>query len=320
MQNNLLLDKIPLGIMTFNQFGQNINVNLAGAEFSKKTKDCLRELIYDLVSKALVGRTVEKICIYSTESDFCIWRINAQVINNIPPQVMVVIQDETLALQLQQAVLKAEKLAVAGQLAIGSLVEIRNPLTVARGFCQFIEGNKAVDYEYIEIISNELEQIHSIIDSGRSSINSQYSHLEFFYRSIYARLSKQIDSYKLVLVTDDFDNLAITLAEEPVNAIIMELINFMDIWLEANTNIIISVDSPDEGQYFILDFRVYFEKKWDKNLVRSLEMMAHISQGKRTQMHLNIIDKSTIAINIHLPIIIHQQANSNCRNQEIGYC
>ncbi|MDD3364107.1 MAG: histidine kinase dimerization/phospho-acceptor domain-containing protein, partial [Syntrophomonas sp.] len=209
--------------------------------------------------------------------------------------------------QLEQTILKADKLAIVGQLAIGSLVEIRNPLTIARGFCQFIEENSEIEPEYIEIILNELRQIQDIVANCMSMVdNSQYSNLELLYKKIWACVGSQIDSYKLIMITDDFDNLTINIAEEHVNTIIVGLMQLLNIWLEENTHILISVELLEEAKYLNLNIRADCDVKWDIYEPGNLETIIRCLEGKNNQMELQIINNNTIMVKLHLPIIVPQ--------------
>jgi hypothetical protein len=308
VQKSIPIDKIPLGIIVFNEFNKIISTNIIGKVFLEKTKDCMLEVINDIVSKTLHSNVpIEKIIKYSNMNDFFVWRIKTEPIKYTSPEIVVIIQDETITYQLQQTILKAEKLAVAGQLAIGSLVEIRNPLTIARGFCQFIEEHSEIEEEYIEIILNELKQIQDIIENCMSMVDtSQYSNLELLYKKIWACVGSQIDSYILIMVTDDFDNLTINIAEEHVNSIIIRLIKILDIWLEENTCIIISVELSEEARYLNLNIRAYCDIKWDAYGPENLETMIKCLEGNNKQMELQFINNNTIVIQLHLPIIIPQ--------------
>jgi len=67
--------------------------------------------------------------------------------------------------ELENAVFKAEKLAVLGQLAAGMVHEIRNPLTVIGGFLQLLQKDLqgTPKEEYLSIIFAELKRVNSLI-------------------------------------------------------------------------------------------------------------------------------------------------------------
>ena len=307
MQRSIPLDKIPLGIIVFNEFNKIITANASGKVFIEKTKDCMWEVINDIVSQTLQSNVpIEKIIKYGNMNDFYVWRIKTEFIQYTSPEIVVIIQDETITYQLEQTILKADKLAVAGQLAIGSLVEIRNPLTIARGFCQFIqEEHNEIEPEYIEIILNELKQIQDVVENCMSMVDySQYSNLELLYKKIWACVGSQIDDYKLIMITDDFDNLTINIAEEHVNTIIVRLINLLNIWLEENTHILISVELLEEAKYLNLNIRACCDVKLDIYGSGTLETMINCLEGKNNQMELEIINTNTIVVKLNLPIII----------------
>jgi signal transduction histidine kinase len=306
VQRSISIDKIPFGIIVFNEFGKIISANSSGKEFTEKTKDCMFELITDIVSNTLHGHVpIEKIIKYSNINDYFVWRITTELVNYTSSEVIVIVYDETRTYQLEHTILKAEKLAIAGQLAIGSLVEIRNPLTSAKGFCQFIEGQNEIEQEYIQIILDGLQQIQGIVDNCISLVdNSQQSTLEVLYKKIWACVGSQIDSYQLIMVTDDFDNLTIDIAEDHVNNTLIRPIKILNIWLEENTQIIINVDLQEEEKYLNLNIRAFCNVKWDIHGPRNLDTMVELLEGKNNQIELLVINNNTIMIKLHLPIIV----------------
>ncbi|PWI57301.1 PAS domain-containing sensor histidine kinase [Sulfoacidibacillus thermotolerans] len=70
--------------------------------------------------------------------------------------------DVTERKHAEQLLMQSEKLAVVGQLAAGIVHEIRNPLTVLKGFLRFSE-NGNFKSEYISIMDKEIERIETII-------------------------------------------------------------------------------------------------------------------------------------------------------------
>jgi two-component system, sporulation sensor kinase A len=77
------------------------------------------------------------------------------------PAVHTVIRDVTKKKEEQTRLIQAEKLSVAGQLAAGIAHEIRNPLTVIKGFLKMIGKNPKE--EYLNIMSDEIIRIEDII-------------------------------------------------------------------------------------------------------------------------------------------------------------
>ncbi len=70
--------------------------------------------------------------------------------------------DVTERKEAEQLLLQSEKLAVVGQLAAGIVHEIRNPLTVIKGFLRFSE-NGHFKSDYVVIMNKEIERIETII-------------------------------------------------------------------------------------------------------------------------------------------------------------
>lgn len=68
--------------------------------------------------------------------------------------------------ELERAIIKAEKLAILGQLAAGVLHEIKNPLTTISGFLQLLhkELKGTQKEEYVRIALAELEHANKLLD------------------------------------------------------------------------------------------------------------------------------------------------------------
>lgn len=67
--------------------------------------------------------------------------------------------------ELESAVIKAEKLAILGQMAAGMVHEIRNPLTIISGFLQLVQNDlKGTSKEkYITVSLAELNRVNSLL-------------------------------------------------------------------------------------------------------------------------------------------------------------
>jgi len=80
--------------------------------------------------------------------------------------VLITMLEITKRKELEIALFRAEKLAVAGQLAAGAAHEMRNPLTAIRGFIQLLQyqiSNPAHN-EYLNIIIREIDRINTILN------------------------------------------------------------------------------------------------------------------------------------------------------------
>ncbi len=79
--------------------------------------------------------------------------------------------------ELENAVIKAEKLAVLGQLVAGMVHEIRNPLTAIGGFLELLQKQlKGTPKEsYISVMLAELEHVNRLITEFLSLTKPGYS-------------------------------------------------------------------------------------------------------------------------------------------------
>jgi nitrogen-specific signal transduction histidine kinase len=307
MQTNLILEKIPLGIIIFDESKQVISINHSGRNYFKKTNNFLLEVLSDIVVKTLDRKvSVEKIIKFSNSKNLFVWKVKTELLDYSSPQVLVVVQDKTVDSQLEQTILKAEKLAVAGQLAIGSLVEIRNPLTSARGFCQLIEQSE-VHKEYIEIISRELDQIQRIVNNCSSLNNtSRPNSLELIYKKLLACIHNRVHSYKLMMVRDVLDDLVINVVEEQVNFLISNVTSLLNTWGEENAYIIITSEFSKEDSLFKLNMRIHNDIE---NRSTGIERLIKCQICKNNNIELEVINNNTLVINLQLPTIISQYPN-----------
>lgn len=308
MQLSPILDKIPLGIIIFNELNHIIYTNHAGQTYFEETNNNLLEVIKGIVFATFEkNQSVEKIIKYSNNDSLLVWRIKTELLEYSSLQVMVIIQDETVKSQLEQTVIKAEKLAVVGQLAIGSLVEMRNPLTSARGFCQLIQENSDYQQEYIEIIAKEIEQLQKIIKNCTSMFDtSKFSNLEAIYKKILFCVYNQINSYRLIMVTDAFDNVVVNIAEEHVNTIMTKVVNLLKLWIEENVYIIINGELAADHSYVNLKIQAYCDIKKGEYKSVNLQSVIENLGGRNNQVEVHLLDNNTIAVEIHLPVIIPQ--------------
>lgn len=96
------------------------------------------------------------------------YTVNTYIIrdkNDITKGAMAVFIPAKRQQELENAVIKAEKLAILGQLAAGAVHEIKNSLTTISGFFQLLHKDlKATSKkEYLNVISAELKHVNRLI-------------------------------------------------------------------------------------------------------------------------------------------------------------
>jgi two-component system, sporulation sensor kinase B len=81
--------------------------------------------------------------------------------------------------QLKASIQRSEKLNILGELAASVAHEVRNPLTVVKGFLQLMkQKDNAKEYEYLSLILSELGRAETIINDYLNFAKPQFNKLE----------------------------------------------------------------------------------------------------------------------------------------------
>lgn len=81
--------------------------------------------------------------------------------------------------QMKESILRAEKLNILGELAASVAHEVRNPLTVVKGFLQLMKQKEnAKNDEYLTLILSELGRAESIINDYLNFAKPQFEKME----------------------------------------------------------------------------------------------------------------------------------------------
>ena len=78
-------------------------------------------------------------------------------------KVMIIVRDITERKRTEELLNKSDTLAAIGQLAAGVAHEVRNPLTVIKGFIQLFQINPENQEKYFDLMLSEIERIESIL-------------------------------------------------------------------------------------------------------------------------------------------------------------
>ncbi|MBE7150967.1 PAS domain-containing protein [Bacillus mycoides] len=78
-------------------------------------------------------------------------------------KIMVIVRDITERKKTEELLSKSDTLAAIGQLAAGVAHEVRNPLTVIKGFIQLFQINKEDQEKYFDLMISEIERIEAIL-------------------------------------------------------------------------------------------------------------------------------------------------------------
>ncbi|WP_222429903.1 PAS domain S-box protein [Paenibacillus cremeus] len=173
----------PDGIFTFDMQGRISGVNpaaeqLLGYTFEELVSEEMRldELIhseelpqnrrsgFDFFNSALKG-----------SMPYTLRHKDGRLIDVIATPAPIVIQDQVVGYNIllkdmterklsEELIRKAEKLSIVGQLSAGIAHEIRNPLTAIKGFVQLMRGHQSYNSTYLDIITEELIRIETIIN------------------------------------------------------------------------------------------------------------------------------------------------------------
>lgn|GEM_PF-2706657 len=254
MHKTGLLDRIPLGIILFDERHEIISINNWGSEFIDKTSSYLLDIIKDMVTATLAAReSIQKVIRCCDCNEFFIWNLRTEIIHSHSLQIAVIIQDKTAHTKLEQSILKAEKLSLIGYLAIGSLMEIRNPLTSAMGFCRLLQEGGKAEKEYFDIVSKELQQIHEIIESYADISDPVATRcIESIYHKLWIFIHSKIRSYRLIIVTDSRDDSLIGYTSAEQVSSVLRFMNSLNLWSE-DTAYVVNIDFRKESRSLKLD-------------------------------------------------------------------
>lgn len=125
-------------------------------------------------------------------------------------KVMIMVRDITERKRTEELLNKSDTLAAVGQLAAGVAHEVRNPLTVIKGFIQLLETQIEHNPQYYQLMLSEIEHIESIIHEFLSIAKPEICSFE--QRSIGVILENVVS---LINTKAIMTNIHVTLQTDP---------------------------------------------------------------------------------------------------------
>ena len=100
---------------------------------------------------------------YSLQLDDEIYYFEARLLPLFKDKIMIIVRDITERTITTELLQKSDTLNAVGQLAAGVAHEVRNPLTVIKGFIQLLQQEVGKDKEYLSLMLSEISSIEKVI-------------------------------------------------------------------------------------------------------------------------------------------------------------
>ncbi|PEN47449.1 PAS domain-containing sensor histidine kinase [Bacillus wiedmannii] len=109
-------------------------------------------------------------------------------------KIMIIVRDITERKKTEELLNKSDTLAAIGQLAAGVAHEVRNPLTVIKGFIQLFQINKEDQEKYFDLMLSEIERIEAILQEFLSiaktdEINTEQKKIYQIYNNVVSLMN-----------------------------------------------------------------------------------------------------------------------------------
>ncbi|MEH7075539.1 ATP-binding protein [Neobacillus drentensis] len=150
--------------------------------------------------------------------------------------------------RMKKEIQRAEKLNTLGELAASIAHEVRNPLTVVKGFLQLMQKEeKGKNYEYLSLVLSELGRAESIINDYLNFAKPKFERIEeFLLKEVLAEVIMLLDPLAAkqgVQIVSELDTTGFTLVTDR-NQLKQALVNLIKNAIEA---------TPDGGTVKILN-------------------------------------------------------------------
>ncbi len=127
-------------------------------------------------------------------------------------KIMIIVRDITERKKTEELLNKSDTLAAIGQLAAGVAHEVRNPLTVIKGFIQLFQINIEDQEKYFDLMLSEIERIEAILQEFLSiaktdEISTEKKNIYQIFKNVVSLINTKaiMTNIQVELYTDSKD-------------------------------------------------------------------------------------------------------------------
>lgn len=191
--NSLIVQNIPIGILTLDRAGLVLQSNAAAASifdwvnFNSANLSAAQVLPHSPLDDWLQGaapkHAVELELRHPESEELKVLKVSITPISGAQKEVgfLLGVEDLTKVKELELTMRQSEKLAAVGQLAAGIAHEIRNPLASISGSVQMLEGLASSSEDgakLIKIILREIDRLNNMITEFLDFVKPESSSLQ----------------------------------------------------------------------------------------------------------------------------------------------
>jgi two-component system sensor histidine kinase AtoS len=223
--NKYILNSTINGILTISNEGivsrtnkalfatfKDLNTHIIGRHFHEVFDSGVQTLIEDAVYRDIL-HTSRILRIGDKTLDAASNTIRDDAGNQLG--FLLVFRDITLLMQYQQDLKEKERMAVFGEMALGVVHEIKNPLTAVKGFAQMLRRSTTTTSkrdQYLDVVDSELNRLNRLLNEmllygGKTPLQFSEEDLEGMLDNVISRVSttdRDVIITKIILGGDNF--------------------------------------------------------------------------------------------------------------------
>ncbi|MFB5253897.1 ATP-binding protein [Bacillus mycoides] len=194
---------------------------------------------------------------YSLQLDDEIYYFEARLLPLFKDKIMIIVRDITERKKTTELLKKSDTLKAVGQLAAGVAHEVRNPLTVIKGFMQLVQQEVGEDKDYFRLIFSEIRSIETILQEFLSIAEPNVAVFEpqnicTILDNVVALISTQAIMKNIhISLNMDFENLIVECCESQLKQVFLNILQNSIEAIQNGQDIIINVKKHNSTEVMI---------------------------------------------------------------------